>query len=62
MLGKLLQPEIAEYIKNKQFHLLREGFDTFHPHDLAELISDIPQNDKAIVINNIHGAVSEINS
>jgi magnesium transporter len=49
MLGKLLQPEIAEYIKDKKFHLLREGIDSFHPHDLAELISEITQNDKAIV-------------
>lgn len=49
MLGKLLQPEIREMISNRQFGLVREALEDLHPSDLAELLSDLEQQDQAVV-------------
>ncbi|TAL35490.1 MAG: magnesium transporter [Spirochaetes bacterium] len=49
MYGSLLQPEIEELIRTRNFSLLKEIFRDWSPEDLAELISDIPQSDRLIV-------------
>ncbi len=49
MYGKLLQPEIVELIDMKDFKTLKEIFTEWHPADLAELISDLPDSEQLIV-------------
>lgn len=49
MLGKLLQPEIQELIAAKQFSQLRQALSDLHPGDLADILSDLSQNDRAVV-------------
>jgi magnesium transporter len=45
----LLQPEITELIENKKFALLKEVFGEWQSADLAELISDLPENQQLII-------------
>jgi magnesium transporter len=47
--GNLFQPEIKEMIDKKDFALLKEVFGEWQPADLAELISDIPEDQQPIV-------------
>jgi len=49
MLGKTIQPEITELVRNRQLATLRDVLLDFHPNELAELIEDIEENDRAIV-------------
>ncbi len=49
MLGKLLQPEIRELISSRQFGLVRQALEELHPSDLADLLSDLEQQDQAVV-------------
>lgn len=49
MIGKTLLPEIRELIDLRNFNALREVFTDWAPVDLAELISDLSENDQAIV-------------
>lgn len=49
MSGKLLLPEIIELIDLKDFKALKEITSEWHPADLAELISDLPESQQFIV-------------
>jgi len=49
MSGKLLLPEIIELIDMKDFKELKEIISEWHPADLAELISDLPESQQFIV-------------
>src|SRR5438067_1421258 len=49
MVGNLLAPEIKEFIEAKNFAALRETFADWSPADLAELIADLPEDDRVIV-------------
>jgi magnesium transporter len=49
MFGKLLEPEIHSLIRDRDFATLREIFCDWPPADLAELISDLPEEDKVVV-------------
>ncbi len=49
MSGKLLLPEIIELVDMKDFKALKEIISEWHPADLAELISDLPESQQFIV-------------
>jgi magnesium transporter len=49
MFGKLLLPEIIELIDMKDFKALKEITSEWHPADIAELISDLPESQQFIV-------------
>lgn len=49
MLGKTIQPEINELIQKREISILKEVFEDWHPSELAELINDLPETDRAIV-------------
>jgi len=49
MFGKLIQPEIEQLINTRNWTLLREIFSEMHPAEVADIISDISENDRAIV-------------
>ncbi len=49
MVGKLLLPEILELIAAKDFRTLKEIMSEWHPADLAELISDLPESTQFVV-------------
>lgn len=49
MFGQLLLPEIIELIDMKDFKALKEIISEWHPADLAELISDLPESQQFIV-------------
>src|SRR2546426_7087920 len=50
MIGSLLQPEIAELIRQRNFNQLREILCEFSPPDLAEILTDIPDEDMAVLL------------
>jgi magnesium transporter len=49
MIGKTIQPELQALIKSRDFATLRQTFDEFAVPDVAEVISDIPPDDQAVV-------------
>ena len=49
MLGTLLGPEIQEMITRRDFAGLRETFAEFAPADAAEVITELPEDQRAIV-------------
>lgn len=49
MLGKLLLPELKVLIDARNFGGLREMLVNLPPPDLAELISDLPEEDQAVI-------------
>ncbi len=49
MFGQLLLPEIIELIDMKDYKALKEIISEWHPADLAELISDLPESQQFIV-------------
>ena len=49
MLGKLLQPEVQSLIAARDFSQLRESFAEWLPADLADVVADLPDDDKVIV-------------
>src|ERR1041385_237900 len=50
MIGNLLQPEIAELIRARNFNQLREILCEFSAPDLAEILTDIPDDDRAVLL------------
>src|ERR1051325_9059043 len=50
MIGNLLQPEIAELIRARNFNQLREILCEFSAPDLAEILTDIPDDDMAVLL------------
>ncbi len=49
MIGTSLLPEIRELIEQRNFSALQRIFNDWLPVDLAELISDLPENEQAIL-------------
>ncbi len=49
MIGTSLLPEIRELIEKRNFSALQRIFKDWLPVDLAELISDLPENEQAIL-------------
>jgi len=49
MLSKLLMPEIESLIAERQLSILKEILSDWSPADIADLIIDIPEQDKVIV-------------
>jgi len=49
MIGTPLLPEIRELIEQRNFSALQRIFNDWLPVDLAELISDLPENEQAIL-------------
>ncbi len=49
MLGKLLQPEVQSLIAARDFTQLRESFAEWMPADLADVVADLPEDDKVVV-------------
>ncbi len=50
MIGSLLQPELAELIRQRNFNQLREILCTFPAPDLAEIFSDLSSDDEAVLL------------
>ncbi|MFA5405141.1 MAG: magnesium transporter [Ignavibacteria bacterium] len=49
MFGKLIQPEIEQLIDSRNWAMLKEIFSDMHPTEIADIIADIPEKDRAIV-------------
>ena len=49
MLGKCLHPEIQELIRQRNFSELRGALLELAPADIAEVIADVPLQDKAVI-------------
>jgi len=49
MLGQLLQPEIKELINARNWSVLKKILIDLHPSEIADIIGDIAENDRAIV-------------
>ena len=49
MLGKLLQPEVQSLIAARNFTRLREVFLEWPPADLADVVADLPDEDKVVL-------------
>jgi magnesium transporter len=49
MIGHLIGPEIQQLIESRSFSALREAFVDFTPADVAEIINDLPEQDRAVV-------------
>ena len=61
MIGNLIGPEIKELIDSRNFSALREVLAGFSPADLAELLTDVPEEDQAIVFRLLpHDQATEV--
>jgi len=49
MLGQVLQPEIKELINSRNFSSLREVLADWTPADIADLLTDLPDHEQAIL-------------
>ncbi len=49
MLGNLIGPEIRELIEERNFSALRAAFEDWSPADVAECITELPDDEQAIV-------------
>lgn len=49
MLGRAIIPEIAELVQQRDFSTLREIFEGWHPNDLADVVTDLHEKERAIV-------------
>jgi magnesium transporter len=50
MLEKLLLPEIRELIQDRELAVLGEALSRWHPADLAELLGDLDDGERAVVL------------
>ncbi|MBI3851689.1 MAG: magnesium transporter [Verrucomicrobia bacterium] len=50
MIGNLLQPELAELIRQRNFNQLREILCGFKPPDLAEIFTDLKPDEEAVLL------------
>ncbi|MEY2546334.1 MAG: magnesium transporter [Verrucomicrobiota bacterium] len=58
MVGKLLAPEIKALIDARNFAGLRETFADWPPADLAEVIVDLPEDDRVIIFRVLPAALA----
>ena len=49
VLGRAIIPEIDELIKNRDFAVLKEVFEDWHPSEIADAVGDMNENERAIV-------------
>jgi len=49
MIGHLIGPEIQQLIESRSFSALREAFADFTPADVADVIEDLSEQDRAVV-------------
>jgi len=54
MLSKLLMPEIESLIAERKLNILKEILSDWTPADIADLIVDLPEQDKVIVFRVLH--------
>src|SRR5438034_10802813 len=50
MIGNLLQPELVELIRQRNFAQLREILSEFSPPDLAEIFTDLSPDEEAVLM------------
>ncbi|MDQ3620952.1 MAG: magnesium transporter [Verrucomicrobiota bacterium] len=61
MIGNLLGPEIKELIEARNFAGLRKVLDDFSPADVAEIITELPEDDQAVVFRILpHARATEV--
>lgn len=61
MIGSLLQPELAELIRQRDFNQLREILCHFSAPDLAEIFSDLDPGDEAVLLRVLpHDLAAEV--
>ena len=58
MVGKILIPEIKGLIEARDFNALREIFREWPPADLAEIITDLPDDDRVIIFRVLPNALA----
>ncbi len=58
MVGKLLIPEIREFIAERDFGALREIFREWPPADVAEVILDLPEDEQVIIFRLLPNALA----
>ena len=58
MVGKILIPEIQSLIKARDFAGLRELFSEWPPADVAEVIVDMPEDDRVIIFRVLPAALA----
>ncbi|MEI9894064.1 MAG: magnesium transporter [Chthoniobacter sp.] len=61
MLGNLIGPEIKELIEERNFAALREAFTDWAPADIAECLTELPEDEQAIVFRLLaHAQATEV--
>ena len=61
MIGNLLQPEIAELIRLRDFNQLRQILSEFPAVDIAEILTDISDDDMAVLLRLLpHDLATEV--
>ena len=58
MVGKLLTPEIQSLIEARNFGALRQLFMDWPPADVAEVIGDLPENERVIIFRVLPAALA----
>src|SRR5437764_4986825 len=58
MVGKILIPEIRSLIEARDFAGLRELFSEWPPADVAEVIVDMPEDDRVIIFRVLPAALA----
>src|SRR5437588_12141974 len=58
MVGKILIPEIRSLIEARDFAGLRELFREWPPADVAEVIVDMPEDDRVIIFRVLPAALA----
>ena len=61
MIGSLLQPELVELIRQRNFNQLREILCDFPAPDIAEILGDLSADDKAVLLRILpHALATEV--
>lgn len=61
MLGNLIGPEIKELIEERNFTALRAAFAEWVPADIAECLTELPEEEQAVVFRLLpHGKATEV--
>jgi magnesium transporter len=61
MIGHLLGPEIQSLIEARNFAGLREAFADFTPADIAEVLTELPEQDRVVVFRLLpHGQAADV--
>lgn len=61
MLGNLIGPEIKELIEERNFAALREAFIDWNPADVAECLTELPEEEQAVVFRLLpHAQATEV--